>query len=219
MCKLVKYLLIIVLISCSFYLLLTYKFKIIDNGVYYIKTYKDNYLYKEGNGFVYKIDDYAYIITNYHVINDSDSVYVYLNDLEIEAKVLNYDEYNDIAIILADSKYFNHKFKISSLIDLKDNNISVITYDKIIKGELVDKLSSINVNFDNYSKVLDLLKISADIREGYSGSPVLDSDNNVVGIMSMVDVDDDRFSYAIPLDIVKVNDLESVKDYKCNNSL
>lgn len=208
MLKWIKYFFVFIIIVFSFYLLFSYKFKYYDNAVYSIKTYRGNSIYKEGNGFVYKIDKYAYIITNYHVISDSDSVSVYLNDKEMRAEVLNYDEYNDLAIILVELKNISHNLKINGLNDFNEREISIVTFDRVIKGQVIDYLSSVTVNFDNDSKIIDLLKIKADISEGDSGSPVLDSTNHVIGIVSMVDVDDERFAYVIPLNIEIVNELE-----------
>ena len=209
--KLFKYLLFIIVISCLCFIFLNIKSN--DIVVVSIKTYNNDILYKEGNGFVYKVDDYAYILTNYHVISDSNDVYIYYNNDKIRARVLNYDEYEDIAIVIVDKSIFNHSMKISNGFKVNDK-ISVISAEDRINGMIDSKIIPIKFNYNNKSKMLDLIKVSADIKEGYSGSPVVDKDNSVVGIITMIDGNNN--SYAIPIDMDKINLLESGNIYRAN---
>ena len=66
--------------------------------------YGYGYTYKaSGSGFI--ISDDGYILTNYHVVNGSDTVTVATYDDETyDAKVIGYDESNDIAILKIDAK-------------------------------------------------------------------------------------------------------------------
>ena len=51
------------------------------DAVVVVKTYQKNQLYSTGTGFVYKKDDNtAYILTNNHVIESGDAIYVVFND-------------------------------------------------------------------------------------------------------------------------------------------
>ena len=209
--KLFKYLLLIIVISCLCFIFLNIKSN--DIVVVSIKTYNNDILYKEGNGFVYKVDDYVYILTNYHVISDSDDVYIYYNNDKIMARVLNYDEYEDMAIIIVDKSIINHNMKISNGFKVNDK-ISVISGEDRINGMIDSKIIPIKFNYNNKSKMLDLIKVSADIKEGYSGSPVVDKDNSVVGIITMIDGNNN--SYAIPIDMDKINLLESGNIYRAN---
>src|SRR5699024_7901371 len=58
-----------------------------------------------GSGVIYKIeDDYAYVVTNYHVIEGADTVEVVLVDeTHIEAEVLGSDMFSDLAVLRMDS--------------------------------------------------------------------------------------------------------------------
>ena len=209
--KLFKYLLLIIVISCLCFIFLNIKSN--DIVVVSIKTYNNDILYKEGNGFVYKVDDYVYILTNYHVISDSNDVYIYYNNDKIRARVLNYDEYEDIAIIIVDKSIINHNMKISNGFKVNDK-ICVISAEDRINGMIDSKIIPIKFNYNNKSKMLDLIKVSADIKEGYSGSPVVDKDNSVIGIITMIDGNNN--SYAIPIDMDKINLLESGNIYRAN---
>ena len=44
------------------------------DSVLYIESYKHDKLISSGSGFIYKINDKAYIITNNHVIEESDEI-------------------------------------------------------------------------------------------------------------------------------------------------
>lgn len=209
--RLFKYLLLICIIIVLCFILNIYKKN--DIVVLSIKTYNNDILYKEGNGFVYKIDDYAYILTNYHVISESDSIYVYYNDYKIKANILNYDEYDDIAIITIDKKYINKKMKISNF-NFNDK-VRIVTNNLSVDGYVLSDINAVKINYLNKSKMLDLIKINSNIKEGYSGSPVINRDNMVIGIMTMVDTDNGD-SYAIPIDVNKINDLESGNLYRAN---
>ena len=208
--RLFKYLLLIIpiILLC---LILNYK-KNNDIVVVAIKTYNNDIVYKEGNGFVYKVEDYAYILTNYHVISDSNDIYIFYNNARIKGKILNYDEYEDIAIIIVDKNKINRKMKISNNFKIHDN-IKVITNNNFVNGMIDSEIVPIKFNYNDKSKMLDLIKISADIEEGYSGSPVVDKYNNVIGIITMMD---ESNSYAIPIDIDKINILETSNIYRAN---
>lgn len=209
--RLFKYLLLIIVFILLCFVLINKKNN--DIVVVAIKTYNNGILYKEGNGFVYKVEDYTYILTNYHVISDSNDIYIYYNNDKIKGKILNYDEYEDIAIIIVDKNKFNRKMDIGNNIKINDK-IKVITSDNTINGKIDSSIMPIKFNYNNKSKMLDLIKIDANIKEGYSGSPVVDKDNNVIGIITMIDGNNN--SYAIPIDIDKIKILENGNIYRAN---
>ena len=209
--RLFKYLLLIIVFILLCFVLINKKNN--DIVVVAIKTYNNGILYKEGNGFVYKVEDYTYILTNYHVISDSNDIYIYYNNDKIKGKILNYDEYEDIAIIIVDKNKFNRKMNIGNNIKINDM-IKVITSDSTINGKIDSSIMPIKFNYNNKSKMLDLIKIDANIKEGYSGSPVVDKDNNVIGIITMIDGNNN--SYAIPVDINKIKILENGNIYRAN---
>ena len=195
-----KYFYIIFIFLCVLlYFLLNNK--IDNNAIFKVENYKNGYLYKDGNCFVYKIDKYAYMLTNYHVISDNDELIININNKKIKARVLNYDEYEDIAIIVVEKKYVNNKIKIGSLKNKKImNNIYVYSYNNKERGNLLSLKEPVKFNYNYKIKMQDLLKIKAYVKEGNSGSPVLDENNNVIGMVTMVQSDNSNYAYAIPID-------------------
>lgn len=182
----------------------------IKESIVKVENYRSSNLYKQGNGFIYKIDDYAYILTNYHIIKDSDSLYIILNNERIKTSVLNYDEYDDLAILIIDKKYANKYLEFESLNNLKKKDkIRIISFNQKIEGTLVSLIKPVKFNYNYHNKMLDLIKIKANIKEGDSGSPVIDKNNRVIGIITMIEIKN-NYSYAIPTDILieKIDALE-----------
>ena len=167
-----------------------------------IKNYKNSVLYKEGMGFVYKVDDYAYILTNYHVISDGEKIVININDNEVVASILNYDEYYDIGILIVDKKYIDKSIKFGNMDNLEINDNLYIYCNLDNKREslkLTSKTDSIKFSYQNESKMLDLFKFNGNVIDGYSGCPIFDKKNNAVGIITMVVDDDSNDGYAIPI--------------------
>ena len=72
----------------------------IYDSVVTVSTYKNSKPYASGTGFVYKkSDDVSYILTNAHVINNSDEVFISLtNGVTEKATVIGKNEMSDIAV-------------------------------------------------------------------------------------------------------------------------
>lgn len=188
-----------------------------NNAVVLIKTYQQNHFYKKGNGFIYKIDDYCYILTNYHVIADSESVNIFINDEKIKGHILNYDEYEDLAIIVINRKYCTHKLELESIDSIsKNDKITIITSQEKKNGKIINNTRHIKFNYDNHNKMLDLMELQATINKGDSGSPAINKDNKVIGIITMTS--NDNHVFAIPINSIlnKINSLEDGYIYRVN---
>ena len=71
------------------------------DSVVVVETYRENKLYATGTGFVFKEDDdYGYILTNHHVIEDGSAYKVrFTDDNTVEATMVGSDSYSDIAVL------------------------------------------------------------------------------------------------------------------------
>ena len=201
-----KYLLFVLL---SLFLMLIIYFFVFYNKneknsivVLNVHGYQDNIDYKNGTGFVYKISDYAYILTNYHVVSDCDDLYVFYDGKRLKARLLNYDDYEDLAILIVDKKYINNYMKFGNSNNIKGSFIRVITSDnnitKEIDGVVFRDVEPVKISYNNNGKMLDLIKIKSNIKFGYSGSPIVDKDNYVIGMVTMIDKDNLDYAYALP---------------------
>ena len=171
-----------------------------------------NYLLT-GNGITYKYyNNRYYIVTNYHIVANSKKIYIYnKNGKKSEAKLENYDDYSDIAILSTSNKLktinlTNCTYDINDKIRIKGYNIKK-------RGYIISKLEHIDVPNSYGNSVYDAMKLEYDIDYGDSGSAVINRENKVIGLLSVMDKET-KEGYAIP-----ICDVLDIADRLSNNSL
>lgn len=169
------------------------------DAVVVVKTYTDGQLYATGTGFVYKEDgDTAYILTNNHVIEDGDEIYVEFTDgSNVVTKVEGSDSYSDIAVLSVDSSYVTMVAQIGSSEEARVGDtvftvgapIDSSTYSGTVtrgivsgKNRLVSVSSSNNGTSD---MMMSVLQTDAAINSGNSGGPLANANGEVIGITSL----------------------------------
>ena len=193
-----------------------------------IKAYEKGQASSTGTGFVYKVDDeFGYLLTNNHVIEDAESVTLVMsNDEEVETTVLGGDSYLDLAVLKMPRNKVTLVANIGSSekIHLGDTIFTVgspMGYDyrgSVTSGVLSGKDRMVSVNLSNSSSndwVMRVLQIDASINPGNSGGPLLNANGEVIGVCSMKLVDDEieGMGFAIPIEYAMshVSTLESGK--------
>ncbi|MGO4874960.1 trypsin-like peptidase domain-containing protein [Pedobacter psychrotolerans] len=136
-----------------------------------------------GTGFA--ISTNGYILTNLHVINGADSLYVQNNKGEsFKVKSIYTDPQNDIAILKISDKNFGHLSSIPYTIKKNTSSIGETVYtlgypkDDAVLGE--GYVSSKNGFVGDTTQY----QVSIPVNPGNSGGPLLDSNGNLVGIIS-----------------------------------
>lgn len=136
-----------------------------------------------GTGFA--ISTNGYILTNLHVINGADSLYVQNNKGEsFKVKSVYTDPQNDIAILKISDKHFNGLSTIPYTIKKSISNIGENVYtlgypkDDAVLGE--GYVSSKNGFIGDTTQY----QVAIAVNPGNSGGPVLDNNGNLVGIIS-----------------------------------
>lgn len=191
------------------------------DSVLYIESYKDDKLISSGSGFIYKINDKAYIITNNHVIEESDEIKVLNSDNEeINAQIVGSDIYSDIAILSIDKKYAKKSVKLgnSDKVELGDQVFTVGTpidkkYLNTITTGIVSGLNrKVKVTLSNGNYLINAIQTDAAINPGNSGGPLVNLNGEVIGINSMKseETDVEGISFCIPINDIKdiINKLE-----------
>ena len=171
------------------------------DSVVMIKTYnKNNKLIGSGSGFVYKKDDnYGYIMTNQHVVDDATGVKILLTSgEEIEGTILGGDEYLDVAVIRIPADKVISVAQIGSTEDLKlgEQIFAIGTpvgeeyFNTVTSGYVsgLNRKLTVSVNSTN-DWVQEVLQIDASINPGNSGGPLVNFNGEVIGINSMKLVD------------------------------
>jgi len=153
-----------------------------------------------GSGFILSAD--GYVMTNAHVIDDADSIYVTLTDKrEFKAKLIGVDDRTDIAVV-----------KINA------SNLPVVTIgdsDKVRVGEWVVAIGSpfglqntvtagiVSAKGRDTGDYLPFIQTDVAVNPGNSGGPLINMQGEVIGINSQIYSRTGGFmgiSFAIPID-------------------
>ena len=212
--KIVKYSLIICLVLLAVILGLDISNKkdelYVDNYSVYIECIGEENI-SSGSGFVYKeIDNKSYIITNYHVIEDYNEIYVYnSNKDKIKANVLNKDEYTDLAILIIDDKLNLDSASIgdSDKLNINDKIYAVGTIDirdvsRVTSGIITALDKKITIDTTHGNSEFNTIEMSAEVESGNSGGPLLNYKGEVIGVVFIKDESSSNVAYAMPINYV-----------------
>ena len=146
-----------------------------------------------GSGvIVYEDEDLIYILTNYHVVEDTTELSVkFIDDKSYDAKIRGVSEKKDIAVVSVDKKSIDSEtlkqIKIATLgnsNELKVGNGIIAIGNALGYGQSVTTgvVSALNreIKTDDYTQ--EMIQIDAAINGGNSGGALLNSKGEVVGI-------------------------------------
>lgn len=192
-----------------------------------IQGYSKDSVTSTGTGFVYKTDNnYGYLLTNQHVVNDTEKITIVLtNDKEVSAEVLGGDEYLDLAVLrIPKSEVIqvanigtSEKCKIGDSIFTVGSPMGYDYRGSVTSGILSgkDRMVAVSVTSSSNDWVMRVLQIDASINPGNSGGPLLNVNGEVIGICSLKLVDDEieGMGFAIPIEYAMshVDSLENGK--------
>lgn len=190
----------------------------IGSGVIYKKV--ENYNGETLTGYTY------YAITNRHVVTDEDGklkgeskVYVYLgsHDLELEAKVIAYDDKDDLACITFNSNVFIQPVEFANSDQIKKGSFVIAVgnpegfdyYGSVTFGVVSGPLRYISADTDGdgtqdfYGKYI---QHDASINPGNSGGGLFTLDGKLIGIntLKISSNNVDNMGFAIPSNEVKL---------------
>ena len=142
-----------------------------------------------GSGVIISND--GYIVTNNHVIEDSDQIVVTLakGGKEYKAKLIGSDPKTDLAVI-----------------KIEANGLNAITFadsSKLLDADVVSGLNKDNIGLNQYE---NFIQTDASINPGNSGGALVDSRGYLVGINSAIlskSGGNNGIGFAIPSNMVK----------------
>lgn len=188
----------------------------IGSGVVYKRI--DN---RDNNGNITSYTYYMY--TNAHVVISKNSgnhkVYAFLGDynVEIEAKILGYDEKIDLACLKFDSYYYIEPVELADTTKLDKGNFVIAVgnpdgydyYGSITFGVIsnLGRYISFDTDDDGVSDYVgEYIQTDAAINPGNSGGGLFTLDGKLIGINSikLASVEIDNMGFAIPINIVKI---------------
>ncbi len=179
------------------------------DSVVVVESYYKNKLYSTGTGFVYKTkDDKAYILTNHHVIEQSDEVkVVFTNNNKETVKVLGSDAYSDIAVLSVDKDDIIAIAELGSSEELKVGDTAFAVgapLDSSTYAWTVTRgvISGKNRVVETSSTIMEVLQTDTAINSGNSGGPLCNSNGEVIGItnMKLASSSIEGMGFAIPIE-------------------
>jgi len=150
-----------------------------------------------GTGFALSND--GYIVTNYHVVGNADSLYIQTNNGEYyKAYMTAYDANNDVAILQVEDKNFRFgKGELPYSFAASKAGLGARVYtvgypnDELVYNE--GYISSRNgLKGDSMQYRLELPSAP-----GQSGSPVVDAQGSIVGIVTSKQAESESNTYAV----------------------
>lgn len=160
-------------------------------------------------GFVYKQEnDLTYIITCYHSIADANNIFVYFkNGSGFEAKIVGTNAYADIAVLSVSLPYEIEPLLLADADTVSSGEFvisigtpSSLEYSNSVEIGMVSNSirtieNNIDFNDENIVYYLDVIQLSSNLKPGYSGSPILNMNGEVIGVVTMSL--DERFNFAV----------------------
>ncbi|AKO91843.1 S1C family serine protease [Priestia filamentosa] len=196
-------------------------------GIY---TYQGNQLFEgttetgAGSGVIYKKSgDYAYIVTNHHVVDGASQVEVQVSEgTRLQAKVVGSDELTDLAVLRIDGSKVNSVAELgdSSKLTLGEPAIAIGNPLGFLEGSVTEGIISstnrtipVDTNGDGQEDwQSEVIQTDASINPGNSGGALINIDGQVIGINSSKIAQDEveGIGFAIPMNVAKpiIEDLE-----------
>lgn len=155
------------------------------------------------------------ILTNNHVVEDADKVsIVFVNEKEIEARVLGTAPDSDIALVAVKlSDIDDETMQAIEIAPMGDSDAVKVGSPAIAIGNALGYgqsvttgvISALNRTVNLVDMSLELIQTDAPINSGNSGGPLLNADGEVIGINSVkyADTGVEGMGYAIPINTAK----------------
>ena len=151
------------------------------------------------SGFVYRQeDDSVYILSAYHGVSNVNSISVrFGTSYSVAGELIGHDIYTDLALIRIKTPYLIEPLKLADASLLKQGEfvISIGTPVSLdlqgsVELSLISKNNfqienSILVDEERYSYFLNVIQLGSGLAAGYSGSPLINMNGEVVGMTTM----------------------------------
>ena len=179
-------------------------------SVYAVYESAQGYGQSVGSGFLISAD--GYVVTNYHVVEDSAQVSVTTHDgKNSAAQVIGYDASNDVALLKINGKNLPYAIMGSS------DKVKVGDQVAVIGNPLGDLTATLTVGYisakdrliNSDGSSINMLQTDAAINSGNSGGPMFNMYGEVIGIITAKFSGDsgtgatvEGLGFAIPIDDV-----------------
>jgi S1-C subfamily serine protease len=160
-----------------------------------------------GSGFF--IDREGHIVTNYHVIEDAQSVQVTLLDqTTVPAEVVGYDQLNDLAVLRVEiaaeaitpvDLSFTGELKVGQQAIAIGNPFGL---DWTLTSGVISSLGR-PLQLSEDRTIYDVVQTDAAINPGNSGGPLLNMHGQLIGVNTAIRSGAENIGFAIPLSTLR----------------
>ena len=150
-----------------------------------------------GTGFALTND--GYFITNYHVTEGADSVYIQNKDGEyFKAHLISFDAKSDVALLKVDHKNFRFaKGEVPYTFASHKKTLGATVYTRgYPQDEIVYNEGYISAN-NGYQGDSMQYRLELPASPGQSGAPVLDANGNIIAIVTGKESESEGTTYAV----------------------
>lgn len=176
-----------------------------------------------GSGFI--VDASGFIVTNKHVVSDTNSKYqiITINDKKYDVQKVYRDPLNDVAILKIDpNQHAGEKLKPvemgdSSRLQVGQFVIAIGTalgeFRNTVTTGVISGLGrgiTAGSEFQGFAERLDnVIQTNAAINPGNSGGPLLNSSGQVIGVNTAIAQSGQNIGFALPINVIK----DSLKNF------
>ena len=197
------------------------------DAVVVIESFNGNSQESTGSGFFYRVDnEYAYILTNEHILSGTTINVTNSTDETEKAEILGKDAYIDLAVIRVRKKLAKKIVTLgaSENVNIGDTIFTIgspisINYKGTVTSGIIsgkDRMVQTSVGDNKQGNwLMQVLQIDAPINKGNSGGPLLNVNGDVIGICSLklTDEEIEGMAFAIPIEYAK-NHIEEFEQGK-----
>lgn len=139
-----------------------------------------------GTGIILTAD--GYIVTNFHIIDGAEKVYVTCDGTEFEAEVIGTDATVDLAVLKAKNAAGLKPAALGDSSTLRIGDTAVAIGDPLGTLKLTCTngiISGLDREINNDGKIQNYIQTNAAVNPGNSGGPLLNDRGEVIGIVTM----------------------------------
>lgn len=155
---------------------------------------------EQGSGFLF--NEKGDVVTNAHVVKDASYIVVTTSDgSQFDGYLVGISETTDIALIRVPELEGKRALPMETSKVGKGKRVFAIgSPENIANSSSEGEILSVGKNFFNDYEYSDLYEMSAQIKKGSSGGPLIDAETErVIGINSLILLDKPEIGYAIPM--------------------
>jgi serine protease Do len=151
------------------------------------------------SGFVYRQDgDAVYILSAYHGVSNVNNINVtFGNSYTVNGELIGHDIFTDLAVIRIRTPYLIEAVRTGDAAMLKKGEFVIcigtplsLDYEGSVELAMISAApiqieNSIVVEEERYNYFLNMIQLDTNLLAGYSGSPLINMNGEVVGINTM----------------------------------